>query len=144
MQEIKNLAYSGWFGLISHLLQKSSHRRTGVLYADCVLTVNDAMMICATSGDSPAVGRCLTKLLLPDWTDPRLGVLSLFLVVGADADVLVSTVVLSLVSPTTQILETQLCLPTVNYHQGCHLILYKFDQHSSNYTKWEKDIGIKV
>ena len=96
----------GWWGLSCRLLQKSSHRRTGVLYADCVLTVHDALMIWATSGDSPAVGRCLTKLLLPDWTDPRLGVLSLFLVVGADADVLVTTVVLSLVSPTTQIVGT--------------------------------------
>ena len=35
-----------------------------------------------------------------------MGVVSLFLVAGAGADGLVSTVVLSLVSPTTQIVET--------------------------------------
>ena len=45
------------------------------------------------------------KLLLPDWTDPRLGVVSLFLVAGAGVDVLVSTVVLSLVLPTAQSVE---------------------------------------
>ena len=93
----------GWWGLSCRLLRKSSHRRTSVSYADCVLTLHDALMIWATSGDSPAVGRCLTKLWLPDWADPILGVVSLFLVAGAGVDVLVSTVVLSLVSPTAQI-----------------------------------------
>ena len=63
----------GWWGLSCHLLQKSSHCYTGVLYADCVLTLHDAQ----------------TKLLLPDWADPRLGVDSL-----------------SLVSPTTQFVGT--------------------------------------
>ena len=58
--------------LSCHLLQKSSHRRTGVLYAECVLTLHEALMIWATSGDSPAVGRCPTKLLLPGWADPGL------------------------------------------------------------------------
>ena len=52
------------------------------------------------------LGRCLIKLLLPDWADPRLGVVSLFLVAGAGVDGLVSTVVLSLVSPTAQIVGT--------------------------------------
>ena len=96
----------GWWGLSCRLLQKSSHRRTGVLYADCVLTLHDALMIWATSGESPAVGRCRAKLLLPDWADPRLGVDGLFLVAGAGVGVLVSTAVLSLVSPITQIVGT--------------------------------------
>ena len=96
----------GWWGLSCRLLQKFSHRRTGVLYADCVLTLHDALMIWATSGDSSTVGRCRTKLLLPDWADPRLGVDSLFLVAGAGVGVLVSTAVLSLVSPTAQIVGT--------------------------------------
>ena len=96
----------GWWWLSCRLLQKSSHRRTGVLYADCVLTLHDALMIWVRSGDSPTVGRCLTKLLLPDWADPRLGVVSMFLVAGAGVDVLVSTAVLSLVSPTAQIVGT--------------------------------------
>ena len=93
----------GWWGLSCRLLQKSSHRRTGVLYADCVLTLHDALMIWATSGDSPAVGRYLTKLLIPDWANPRLGVVNLLLVAGAGVDMLVSTAVLSLVSQTAQI-----------------------------------------
>ena len=96
----------GWWGLSCRLLQKSSHRRTGVLYADCVLTLHDALMIWAMSGDSPTIGRCLTKLLLPDCANPRLGVVSLFLVVGTGVDGLVSTMVLSQVSPTTQIVGT--------------------------------------
>ena len=96
----------GRWGLRCRLLQKFSHRLTGILYDDRVLTLHDALMIWATSGDSPAVGRCLTKLLLPDWTDPRFGVVSLFLVAGAGVDELVSIVVLSLVSPTAQIVGT--------------------------------------
>ena len=96
----------GWWGLSCRLLQKSSHRRTGALYADCVLNPHDVPMIWTTSGYSPAVGRCRTKSLLPDWADPRLGVDSSFLVAGAGVDVLVSTVVLSLVSPTAQIVGT--------------------------------------
>ena len=126
----------GWWGLSCCLLQKSSHCcRTGVLYADCVLTLHDALMIWATSGDSPAVGRCQTNLLLLDWADPRLGVDSLFLVVGAGVGVLVSTAMLSLVSPLHRLWEPRLCLPARNYHQGCRPILCKFGQHSSNYTK---------
>ena len=96
----------GWWGLSCRLLQKSSRRRTGVLPADCVLTLHDALMIWATSGDSLAIERCLTKLLLPDWADPRLGVVSVFLVAGAGVDVLQSTVVLSLILPTAQIVGT--------------------------------------
>ena len=93
----------GWWGLSCCLLRKSSHRRTGVLYVDCVLTLQDALMIWATSGDSPAVGRYLTKLLIPDWANPRLGVVNLLLVAGAGVDMLGSTAVLSLVSQTAQI-----------------------------------------
>ena len=95
-----------WWELSCHLLQKSSHRRTGVLYADCVLTLHDALMIWVTSGDSPAVGRCRTKLLPPDWANLRFGVDSLFLVAGAGVGVLVSAAVLPLVSPTAQIVGT--------------------------------------
>ena len=105
----RNWLTVGWWGLSCRLLQKSSHGRTGLFYADCLLTLHDALMICATSGDSPAVGRCLTKLLLLDWADPRLGVVSLFLVAGAGVDVLVSTMVFSLVSPTAQIVGTSFC-----------------------------------
>ena len=71
-----------------------------------MLTLHDALMIWAT-GDSPAVERCRKKLLLPDRADPRLlGVDSLFLVAGVGVHVLVATVVLSLVSPTAQIVGT--------------------------------------
>ena len=83
-----------------------NHRCTGVFYTDCVLTLYDALMIWATSGDSPAVGRCPEKLLLPDWAEPKLGVASLFLVAGAGVDGLVSKVMLRLVSPTAQIVGT--------------------------------------
>ena len=96
----------GSWGLSCHMLQKSSHRHTGVLHADCVLTLHDALMFWETSGDSLAVGRCLSKFLLPDWANPRLDVASLFLVAGVGVDGLVSTVVLSLVSPITQIVGT--------------------------------------
>ena len=96
----------GWWGLSCRLLQKSSHRCTGVLYADCVLTLHNVLMIWAKSADSPAVGRCLTKLLLPDWADLILCVVSLFLVAGTGVDGLVSTVVLSLVSPAAQTVGT--------------------------------------
>ena len=71
-----------------------------------MLTLHDDLMIWAMSGDSPAVGSCLTKLLLPDSANPRLDVVSLFLVAGAGVDGLASTVVLSLVSPTAQIVRT--------------------------------------
>ena len=40
--------------------------------------------------------------------------------------------------------EPQLRLPTGTYHLGCCPNLCKFGQHSSNYTKWGKNIGIKV
>ena len=77
-----------------------------MLYAGCMFTLHEALVIWATSGDSPAVGRCLEKLLLPDCADPRFGVLSLFLIAGAGVDGLVLIVVPSLVSPTTQIVGT--------------------------------------
>ena len=73
-----------------------------MLYADCVLTLHAALMIWATLGDSLAVGRCRTKLLLRDLANPKLDVDSLFLVAGAGVGVQVSTVVLSLVSSITQ------------------------------------------
>ena len=48
-------------------------------------------------------------MLLLNLADPRLGVVSLFLVAGAGVDVLVSTMVFSLVSPTAQIVGTSVC-----------------------------------
>ena len=126
------------------MLQKSSHHRTDVLYADCVLTLHDALMIWVMSGDSSAVGRCPTKLLPPDSAAPRLGVVSLFLVAGAGVDGLVSTVVLSLVSPTAQIVETMAVFANRELSPRLSPDLCKFGQHSSNYTKWGKDVGIKV
>ena len=45
-------------------------------------------------------------MLLLYSANPRLGVVSLFLVAGKGVDELVSVVVSSLVSPTTQIVET--------------------------------------
>ena len=78
-----------------------------MLYANCVPTLHDALIIWATSSYSPVVGRCLTKLLIPDYVGPRLGVVSLFVVAGAGVDWLVSKVVLSLVSPTAQIVGTK-------------------------------------
>ena len=97
----------GWWRLSCRLLQKSSsYRRTGLLYTEWVLTLHDSLMIWETSGDSRILRRFLAKLLLLEWADPRLGVVSLFLVAGAGVDLLASTVVLSLVSLTAQIVET--------------------------------------
>ena len=137
----RNWLTVGWWGLSYRLYCRSP---AIVALLCCMMTVCWpsimlwAMMIWATSGDSLAVGRFLTKLLLPDWSDRRLGVVSLLLVAGAGVDVLVSTVFLSLVSPTKS-----------DGNHGCvcqqvRRILCKFGQYSSNYTKWEKDIGIKV
>ena len=93
------------------------------------------------------IGSTQQNCSLQDWSNPRLGVISLFLVAGAGVDGLVLIVVLSLVPSTAQIVGTKepwLCLPTGNYHQGCRPIMCKFIQHSSNYTKLGKDILIKV
>ena len=147
MQEMKNLTYSWLLGIklpsVAEV-QPSSHW----CVVCCMLTLHDALMIWVTSGDSPAVGRCLTKLLLPEWADPRLGVVSLFLVAGAGVDVLVSTVVLSLVSPTAQTnctnCENHRCVCqqgtiTKAVAQSCASL-----QHSSSNTEWGENIGIKV
>ena len=64
------------------------------------------LMIWKMSGDIHFVGRCRIELLLLYSANPRLGVVSLSLVAGKGADELVSVVVSSLVSPTTQIVET--------------------------------------
>ena len=102
MQEIKNLTYSWLAGIklpsVAEV-QPSSHW--------CV--------VCWLRADPPWCswwsGRHQVTVPLlggagQDWADPRLGVDSLFLVAGAGVDVLVSTVVLSLVSPSAQIVGT--------------------------------------
>ena len=115
-----------------------------MLHADCVLALHNALTIWVSSGDSPIVGWCPINLLLPDWVDPKLGVLILFMVTGAGVDVVVSMAVLCLVSPTAQIRGIMALLGIGNYYQGCRPILCKFGQHSFNYIKWGKDIQIKV
>lgn len=57
------MSYS-WLGLSCSLLQKLSHRHTGVLNANCVLVLHNALMILSMSGDSPAVAKCRTKFKL--------------------------------------------------------------------------------
>ena len=69
MQEIKHLTYNWLLGIklssVAEVQPLLSHWCV-VLFADCVLTLYDALMIWVTSGDSPAVGRCQKDLLLPD------------------------------------------------------------------------------
>ena len=65
-----------------------------------------------------------------------LPVVNSFLVAGAGVDGLVSTMVLSLVSPTAQIWELWLCLPTGNYYQGSSLILEKWRRNLYMYMIW--------
>ena len=60
-------------------------------------------MIWVTSDNTPTVVRCVTKLLLPDRANFKLGIVSFFLVAGGGAEELVLTVVLFLVLPTAQI-----------------------------------------
>ena len=67
-------------------------------------------MIRVMSDNTPTVGICVAKLLLPDRANFKLGIVSLFLVAGGGADELVLTVVLSLVLPTAQIVGTMAVL----------------------------------
>ena len=62
------------------LLQKSCHCCTGVLHTNFVLTLHDALMIWATSGDSPAIGSAQqnywkypTKLLFTRLIQSQIG-----------------------------------------------------------------------
>ena len=83
-------------------------------------------------------------MLQPDLANPRLGVVSLFLGAGAGDDVLVSTMVLSLVSPTVQIEGTTAVFANMDLSPRLSPDPVKVCQHSLNYTKRGKDIGIKV
>ena len=62
----------GWWGLRCRLLQKSSHRRTGVLYADCVLTLHKIWWSGRRQVTVPLLGGawqncCYQTELIPDW-----------------------------------------------------------------------------
>ena len=83
-------------------------------------------------------------MLLPDLANPRLGVVSLFLGAGAGDDVLVSTMVLSLVSPTAEIEGTTAVFANMELSPRLSPDPVQVCQHSLNYTKRGKDIGIKV
>ena len=70
--------------------------------------------------------------------------LSLFLVPGAGVDGLVLTVVLSLVSPTAQIVGTMAVFANKELSPKLSPNPVQVGQRSSSYTKWGKDIGVKV
>ena len=55
------------------LLQKSCYCCSGVLHTNFVLTLHDALMIWATSSDSPVDGRCPTKLLFTRLIRSQIG-----------------------------------------------------------------------
>ena len=106
MQKIKNLTYCWLVGIKLPSVvefQPSSHLCVVCwLCADPPWCSDDLGYVRWQS----CLWRCPTKLLLPGWANPRLGVVSLFLVAGAGVDGLVSTTVLYLVSPTAQIVRT--------------------------------------
>ena len=130
----------GWWRLSCSLLQKSSHCCTGCvvcrLYADPPWCSDDLGNIRWQS----AVGRRLTKLLLPDWVGSQIGCWKF--VPGSWSRCWCAGIN-SGVDPHFTNCTNCGNHGCICYHLGCCSILCKFGQHSSSYTKWGKNIGIK-
>ena len=130
----RNWLTVGCWGLSCRLLQNSSHCLTDVLYANCVLTLYDALMIWVAWGDS--CWEVPKKTAATRLSQSQIGCCEF--VPGSWSRcwwVGINSGVVPVFTNCTNC-GNHGCLPTGNYHQGCRLIPCKFGQHSSNYTKW--------